>query len=157
MRVRIDTLVALRRIAAIGTVGLLILLAAPTAAAESAPAALGPGDGWCHVTADNPHESHGTPDDIVGKGRITCTTNLEKLTVVTQLESLVDGHWTVKAGPNPKEYAPVVAGTKYTGQSTARCESGTYRTGAQGWGVLGGREAGSTAWEYSQVVTDPCG
>lgn len=128
---------------------------APILAPVSVSAA--PGDATCHITADNPHHSKGSPGWIVGKGRISCTADIDSLEIIVQIERKQNGKWVVVSGPDKTPYPSPKANQKYTGQSNFRCEKGEYRTAASGSGVYGGRPSGSMAWQYSGTVTNPCG
>ncbi len=102
-----------------------------------------------------PHESKGSPGWIVGKARLTCTVAAESLTVLARLQQRKNGKWdTVNEGR--ADYSDTTAGQKYTGQATAECRDGEYRTGASGNGVYRGKPSGSIAWEYSDSVTIKC-
>jgi hypothetical protein len=46
---------------------------------------------------------------------------------------------------------------KYTNQASLRCRGGVFRTASRGYGYYRGVGSQSTAWDYSQVVTNPCG
>ncbi|WP_067477513.1 hypothetical protein [Nocardia amamiensis] len=61
-------------------------LAAPGLVPAIAEAAPGNGNATCHVEANNPHHSKGSPGWIVGKGRISCTADIDFLEVFVQLE-----------------------------------------------------------------------
>lgn len=64
----------------------VLALAAPILAPSSAGAAPGNGNATCHITANNPHHSKGSPGWIVGKGRISCTADIDSLEIVVQIE-----------------------------------------------------------------------
>jgi hypothetical protein len=133
-----------------------LALAAPLLVPASAGATPGNGNATCHITANNPHHSKGSPGWVVGKGRISCTADIDSLEIVVQIERKEGGKWVVVSGPDKTPYDSPKAGQKYTGQSNFRCENGEYRTAASGRGVYGGRPSGSMAWQYSGTVTDPC-
>lgn len=135
----------------------VLALAAPILAPGSAGAAPGNGNATCHITANNPHHSKGSPGWIVGKGRISCTADIDSLEIVVQIERKQNGKWVVVSGPDKTPYPSPKANQKYTGQSNFRCEPGECRTAASGSGVYGGRPSGSMAWQYSGTVTNPCG
>ncbi|WP_147404306.1 hypothetical protein [Nocardia panacis] len=139
--------------AAIAVLGLV----APVLAPANAEAASGDGNAACHITADNPHHSKGSPGWIVGKGRISCTADIDSLEIIVQIERKQGGNWVVVSGPDKTSYASPKANQKYTGQSNFGCGTGEYRTAASGSGVYGGRPSGSMAWQYSGIVTNPCG
>lgn len=72
-------------------VGLVATTLAPAGLTAVADAA--PGDAMCHVTANNPHHSKGSPGWIVGKGRISCTADIDSVKVIVKLERKQDGKW----------------------------------------------------------------
>jgi hypothetical protein len=120
------------------------------------PAGSSAGTGTCKPRAENPHQSKGTPTDIVGKARITCTVAAEEVTLYVQLQEKTNGKWQLFREGEPTTVRQVVIGKIYTAQAEAPCQRGTFRTAARGTGTLGGRRAGSMRWTYSQTVTDPC-
>lgn len=116
-----------------------------------------PGNAACHVEANNPHHSKGSPGWIVGKGRISCTAAIDSLEVIVQLERKTGGQWAVVGEPGRNSKPAPQANEKVTAQGQFQCEKGEYRTAAKGSGVYGGRPSGSMAWQYSGTVTNPCG
>ncbi|WP_328393420.1 hypothetical protein [Nocardia sp. NBC_00416] len=127
-------------------------------ALPAADAAPGPGNAACQmeaVKAMNPHNSKGTPTDIVGKGSIKCTAAIDSLYIDVELQRKVGGSWQ-RVGGGHNEATKPAANTKIVAQGTARCEPGEYRTAARG-GVYGGVPSQSSAWKYSDTVVDPCG
>jgi hypothetical protein len=108
------------------------------------------------VNVNNPHQSKGTPTDIVGKARISCTVAADSITLVVELQREQSGGWTSYPAVT-RLVAPVTLGKTYTAQAFTTCIHGTFRTAARGQGVLHGVTSGSAAWQYSQAVTDPCG
>lgn len=135
------------------------LVAAALAAPGLAPAVAGaaPGNAACHVEANNPHHSKGSPGWIVGKGRISCTAAIDSVKVIVRLERKENGKWVAVGNTGTNDQVAPKANEKYTAQGEFRCEPGEYRTAAQGSGVYGGRPSGSMAWQYSGTVTNPCG
>ncbi len=144
-----------RTAVAMGLVTAALLL--PVIAPVIAGAEPGGGDAACHVEANNPHESKGSPGWIVGKGRISCTAAIDSLEITVQLERNVGGNWVAVGTPGRNSINAPKANTKYTAQGQVQCVAGVYRTAARGGGVYGGRPSRSTAWQYSGTVTNPCG
>lgn len=73
-------------------VGVLVLLADGSCGGRS-PIQQGPANVSCHldavsVQANNPHQSKGTPTDIVGKVRATCTGSIDTLNIEAKLQRL---------------------------------------------------------------------
>lgn len=136
-------------------VGLVATTLAPSGLTAVADAA--PGDAMCHVAANNPHHSKGSPGWIVGKGRISCTADIDSVKVIVKLERKQDGKWVTVGNTGTNEQVAPKANAKYTAQGEFKCAPGEYRTAAQGSGVYGGRPSGSMAWQYSGVVSNPCG
>jgi hypothetical protein len=121
----------------------------------------------CHVealsiTTDLPHQSRGTPTDIVGKVRVTCTGAIDSMTIEAKLQREDGGTWVdLPRSPNStREVARVVADQKYTVQAEILCPADgsthNYRTGGMGKGVMGGKPAGSATWTYSKGVSVTC-
>jgi len=136
----------------LGAAAALLLVAASSAC----DASFGPGTGGCRVTVDNPHESDGTPGDIVGKGRILCDVAADNVILYVKLQRQTAARWAdVVSGESP-EIGPVEPGRRYTRQVVATCQEGTFRSAARGEGRLGGQPSGSVTWTYSREVTDPC-
>lgn len=140
------------------TIGLATAaLLLPAMAPATAGAQPGGGDATCHVEANNPHESKGSPGWIVGKGRISCTAAIDSLEITVQIEKNVSGNWVIAGTPGRNSVNAPQANAKYTAQGQVQCVAGEYRTAARGGGVYGGRPSKSTAWQYSGTVTNPCG
>lgn len=120
------------------------------------PGAPGPGNAQCHITADYPHESSGTPGSIVGKVRAVCTAAIDSLTFEAKLQELIKGKWADVGQPDARSVAPVVANEKYTVQATVPCPADgsaqVYRTAGRGSGVYGGNPAKSADWQYSSPM-----
>ncbi|WP_159841255.1 hypothetical protein [Nocardia sp. CY41] len=75
---------------------MLAVLLTTCVALPAADAAPGPGDANCHVDAVkamNPHNSKGTPTDIVGKGSIKCTADIDSLYIDVELQRKEGGNW----------------------------------------------------------------
>lgn len=135
------------------------LVAAALVAPGLSPTIAGasPGNAACHVEANNPHHSKGSPGWIVGKGRISCTAAIDSLDVLVQLEKKENGKWVAVGMPGSNPVTGPKANEKYTAQGQLQCQPGEFRTAAKGSGVYGGRPSGSMAWQYSGTVTNPCG
>ncbi|MER7452692.1 hypothetical protein ABTW96_20660 [Nocardia beijingensis] len=145
----------------IGTVagGVLAVLMTTCVALPAADAAPGPGNANCHVDAVkamNPHNSKGTPTDIVGKGSIKCTADIDSLYIDVELQRKEGGSWKRVAGGHNEATKPT-AGTKLVARGATTCADGEYRTAARGGGVYGGVPSQSSAWKYSDTVVNPCG
>jgi hypothetical protein len=91
------------------TVGMLL-------SSHGAGAMTGGGDATCHVEANNPHGSKGSPGWIVGKGRISCTAAIDSLEIFAQLEQNVGGRWDVVGVPGRNPVNAPKANEKYTTQ-----------------------------------------
>jgi hypothetical protein len=118
-----------------------------------------PGGAQCAVSAQNPHRSSGTPTDIVGKARYGCDTSIDSNTNIVVIQQQIGGRWvnvTSEAAGTATTYRPS-ANVKYTNQASLRCRGGVFRTASRGYGYYRGVRSQSTAWDYSQVVTNPCG
>ncbi|WP_433598373.1 hypothetical protein ACQPXH_21710 [Nocardia sp. CA-135953] len=127
-------------------------------ALPAADAAPGPGNAACQVEAVkamNPHNSKGTPTDIVGKGSIKCTAAIDSLYIDVELQRKEGGSWKRVAGGHNEVTKPA-AGTKLVAQGATTCADGEYRTAARGGGVYGGVPSQSSAWQYSDTVVNPC-
>jgi hypothetical protein len=140
--------------------GVLAVLMTASVASPAADAAPGPGNANCHVEAVkamNPHQSKGTPTDIVGKGSITCNQTIDSLYIDVELQRKEGGQWRMVGTPGHNDKDHPAAGAKLVAQGATTCADGEYRTAARGGGVYGGVPSQSSAWEYSDTVVDPCG
>jgi hypothetical protein len=109
------------------------------------------------VKSNSPHESKGTPGDIVGKARFGCTAAVDSVTATVKIEELRSGDWVTVAEVDPSTIREPIAGKNYTTQAILNCSDGTFRTASRGHGCYQGRRSQSTAWDYSPAVKDPCG
>lgn len=129
----------------------LVLLGGTSCASTAA------GDAKCAVSSDNPHQSSGTPGSIVGKARFGCDQPIDSVTAVVKLQELSNGTWQDVTGLTSRTVEAPAPDNQYVVQAALLCAPGTFRTAAQGYGFYGGVRSASTAWDYSQTVTDPCG
>lgn len=138
--------------------GVLAVLMSTCVVLPAADAAPGAGNANCNVEpvkAMRPHNSKGTPTDIVGKGSISCTAAIDSMYIEVELQRKDGGSW-IRVGGDRREIPRPAANTKYVAQGSTACRDGEYRTAARGGGVYGGVPSQSSAWEYSDTVVDPC-
>lgn len=133
----------------------VIIMIAPMSATACASFSV-QGNARCAVSAENPHNSKGTPSDIVGKSRFGCDTSIDSVTNIVRIEQSVNGRWTSVAQAERTVNRPA-AGAQYTNQAALPCRKGQFRTASSGYGYYHGVKSQSSAWEYSQTVTNPCG
>ena len=114
-----------------------------------------PGGAQCAVSAENPHHSSGSPGWIVGKARFGCDASIDSNTNTVQIQQRRGRVWVVVAGNTQTQPRPR-ANKKYTNQANLTCRGGTFRTRTRGYGYFHGVKSGSTAWDYSGTVKNPC-
>ncbi|WP_225731590.1 MULTISPECIES: hypothetical protein [unclassified Nocardia] len=136
--------------------GVLMVLITASVTSPAAGAQPGQGNANCHVQANNPHNSKGTPSDIVGKGTVSCNQAIDSVFIEVELQRNEGGQWKKVSGGSNNKTGPK-ANERLVAQATTLCAKGEYRTAARGGGVYGGVPSSSKAWEYSQSVTNPCG
>jgi hypothetical protein len=115
------------------------------------------GNARCAVRSNNPHNSKGTPTDIVGKAQFGCDTAIDSVTAVVKIQQKVSGTWADVSGLADRTQPAPKANTQYVVQAAMACRPGTFRTASQGYGYYHGVRSQSTAWDYSAAVTNPCG
>jgi hypothetical protein len=95
---------------------------------------------------------------MVGMSRYCCNQKIESVTAFVQLEENVGGSWKVVAdnGEGGQKTVAPIADKTYTTQANYSCRDGVFRTASRGYGYYDGRRSQSTAWDYSQAVTNPC-
>lgn len=123
----------------------------------TACASVAAGDAKCAVNSDNPHPSSGTPGSIVGKARFGCDHQIDSVTAAVKIQEMSNGTWQDVTAPSNRTMESPVPNMQYIVQAALLCAPGTFRTASQGYGFYGGVRSESTAWDYSQTVTDPCG
>ncbi len=111
----------------------------------------------CEVTSNSPHQSKGTPNDMVGKARFACVAAVDSVTVDVKIQELRAGKWVDVAAADRETVPTPIVGKKYTTQAVMECSAGTFRTASRGHADYQGRRSRPTPWGYSPSVTDPCG
>jgi hypothetical protein len=119
------------------------------------------GSGSCDFTVNNAHESTTLPGMIDGKSKVKCvytSGTIADLKITTKIQKRVGGSWVNVAGSlRTTTKATVRSGVTYTGVSGfITCRTGKFRTAGRGSAYLNGEFSGSSAWQYSGAVTDPC-
>ena len=92
---------------------------------------------------------------MVGKARYGCNANIDSVTAIVKIQKKVRSSWVDVARGQQTTNRPT-ANKQYTVQATMGCQRGTFRTASQGYGYFKGVRSQSTAWDYSQTVTNPC-
>lgn len=132
----------------------VLLLAAVVSAGCSGGGGSGSSAG-CEQTVDDPHESTGSPGNIVGKHRITCFGSVDSVKSEIGIQKYSGGWSTVGPYATSTITSPK-AGTVYTKQKSIACGSGTYRTLAK-ITVTALGQIKSTPWTASpHDVANPC-
>lgn len=147
------------RIIAIGAVAVALTLGTgPAASATTSVAAGAAGQITCKVNPNFPHNSSGTKGWIVGKSQFWCTAGIDSLTNVVKLQKKVKGKWVDATKAKARNVTKPKGNKKYRNQANNyRCRKGAFRTASKGWGVYKGVPSKSQNWQYSKVVTNPCG
>ena len=135
-------------------VAMLVLVVAACASGCGSTTLAG-GTGKCAMSAENPHHSKGSPGWIVAKARYGCNIAADSVHADVVLQQYISGTWRTIARDSDNQ-TPVVPNKQYTLQATVSCRSGSFRTATHGYGYLRGVKSASTAWDYSQTVTNPC-
>jgi len=119
--------------------------------------AQGPADVGCAVTADWPHPSNGSPDWIVGKVRVVCSSAIDSLQIYAKLQKQVNNQWVNADSPPPKDIDKPAANQKYTYQAQVPCSpiATVFRTAGKASGSLAGKTAGGD-WKYSAEKSVSC-
>jgi hypothetical protein len=119
------------------------------------------GSGSCNFSVNNAHESATVPGMIDGKSKVKCvytSGTITNLKINTKIQKLVGGSWVNVSGSlATTTKATVRSGVTYTGVSGfITCRTGKFRTAGRGSAYLNGEFSGSSAWQYSAAVTNPC-
>jgi hypothetical protein len=113
----------------------------------------------CVLKADNPHYSTTAHrrglEEIVGKGRFSCSVRLQDATLSVELQRLDYGDWDREAGQS-LDVQPVQPRRTYVQPVAIGCRGGRFRTRVRLSAHDQHGEYSRSQWYYSSAVTDPC-